>query len=417
MDKANVSSSKSSYDTSDCSSYESDSKVSYARLAKIASIQQGELDSLRKTIKKSETLLIDEIEKGQTLTNEHAALKEKFEELSSRIDLLSVDYDKLTYEFLQRKMALERMKEAHEELENVNLSLMAQQGSEANHKTDSPCLTCLERSKTDSKGKAPIIIDDTNASNEENPAVTEELLRLKNLFETGMFKSVQGHQYLCDILRKALLHRNPRNDGVGFERKINPDGTYWEPEQYPKTVWVVAKEKPIDIANLSGFDCKMNKAIVDESLDSDYKLMKDEQGKVTAEYVGTPPKNGFYKRQIWVQKALVEKLPANHTMQGKSLVPPNHFYSLETINDPLVTESNVPQKKYYRTGRHTYRPHNNRTKIAYAHTYANHSQRTYIYGVLDGTPKQYTPVRFNIASTSASTSSQSPARLWVVKKN
>src|ERR1041385_6043793 len=417
MAKAKVSSSKSTYDTSDCSSYDSDSKISYAKLAKIASIQQDELDSRSKTIKKSETLLIDEIEKSQTLTNEHEALKEKFEELSSRHDLLSVDHEKLTYEFLQRKVALEKLTEAHEELENVNLSLMAQQGSEAIDKTESPCLDCLERSKTDSKGKAPIVIDDTNASDEENPAVTEELLRLKKLFETGMFKSVQGHQYLCDIVRKALLHRNPRNEGVGFERKINPDGTYWEPEQYPKTVWVLAKEKPVDIANLSGFDCKMNKVIVDESLDSDYKLMKDEQGKVSAEYVGTPPKNGFYKRQIWVQKALVEKLPANHSMQGKPSVPPNHFYSLETRNDPLVTESNVPQKQYYRTGHHTYRPHNNRTKIAYAHTYANHSQRTYIYGVLDGPPKQYNPVLFNIASTSASTSSKSPARLWVVKKN
>src|SRR3954466_6142916 len=169
---------------------------------------------------------------------------------------------------------------------------MAQQGSEANHKTDSPCLTCLERSKTDSKGNA-IIFDDTNASDEENPAVTEELLRLKNLFESGMFKSLQGHQYLCDILRKALLHRNPRNEGVGFKRKINPDGTYREPEQYPKTVWVLAKEKTIDIANLSGFSCKIDKAIVDESLYSDYKLIKDQAGKVPAENVGTPPENGF----------------------------------------------------------------------------------------------------------------------------
>src|SRR4051812_40306958 len=416
MAKPKVSSTKPNYDCSDCSSYDSDAKISYGKLAKIASIQQDELDSLSRIIKKSETLLIDEMEKGQTLTNEHEALKEKFEELSSRHDLLSVDYEKLTYEFLQRKMALEKLKEAHEELENVNLSLMAQQGSEANDKTDSPCLTCLERSKTISKGKA-IVIDETNASDEENPAVTEELLRLKNLFESGMFKSVQGHQYLCDILRKALLHRNPRNDGVGFERKMNPDGTYWEPEQYPKTVWVLAKGNPIDIANLSGFDCKMNKAIVDESLDSDYKLIKDEQGKVTAEYVGTPPKNGFYKRQIWVKKALVEKLPAYHTLQGKSSVPPNHFYSLETRNDSLVPESNAPQKQYYRTGRFTYRPHENDTKIAYAHSYPNHSQRTYIYGVLDGSPKQYTPVRFNIASPCASTSSQSPARLWVVKKN
>src|SRR3954462_14037340 len=181
-----------------------------------------------------------------------------------------------------------------------------------------------------------------------------------------MFKSVQGHQHLCDILRKALLHRNPRKEGVGFERKLNPDDTYWEPEQFPKTVWVLVKEKHIDIANLSGFSCKIDKAIVDESLDSDYKLIKDQAGKVSAEYIGTPPKNGFYKRQIWVRKSLIEKLPANHSIQGKSSVPSKHFYSLEERKDSLVPESNVPQKEYYRTSRYTYRPHDNHNKIAYA---------------------------------------------------
>src|ERR1044071_9480166 len=147
MSKAKVSSSKNSYDTSDGSAYECHSRISYAKLAKIASIQQDELDSLSETIQKSETLLIDEIEKGQTLTNEHPALKEKYDELSSRHDLLSVDYEKLTYEFLQRKMALEKLREANEELESVNLTLMAQQGSEAKNESTSPCLTCLERSK------------------------------------------------------------------------------------------------------------------------------------------------------------------------------------------------------------------------------------------------------------------------------
>src|SRR3954469_13308509 len=131
MAKAKVSSSKNSYDTSDGSPYESNSRISYAKLAKIASIQHNELDSLSETIQKFETLLIDEIEKGQTLTNEHAALKEKFDELSAWHDLLSADHEKLNYEFLQRKIALEKLKEAHEELENINLSLMAQQGSEA----------------------------------------------------------------------------------------------------------------------------------------------------------------------------------------------------------------------------------------------------------------------------------------------
>ena len=181
MAKAKVSSSKASYDTSECSSYESDSKVSYAKLA---SRQQDELDSLSKTIKKSEVLLIDEIEKGQTLTNEHEALKLKFEDLQSRHDLLSADHEKLTYEFLQRKVALENLKEAHEDFESVNLSLMSQQGSEAKPVSDSPCLTYLERSNTDSRGKAPMFPNATNAFDEENPAITEELLRLQDLFES-----------------------------------------------------------------------------------------------------------------------------------------------------------------------------------------------------------------------------------------
>ena len=44
--------------------------------------------------------------------------------------------------------------------------------------------------KTDSisKGKEPIIIDDTNPSDEENATVTKELLRLKELFEQGWSK-------------------------------------------------------------------------------------------------------------------------------------------------------------------------------------------------------------------------------------
>src|SRR3954470_7389624 len=415
MAKAKVSSSQASYDTSECSSYESDSKLSYAKLA---SRQQDELDSLSKTIEKSKVLLIDEIEKGQTLTNAHEALKLKFDELQSRHDLLSADHEKLTYKFLQRKVALENLKEAHEELESINLTLIAQQGSEAKFVSDSPCLTCLERSNTESRGKAPMFPDITNASVEENTAVTEELLRLKNLFESGMFKSVEGHQYLCDILRKALLHRNPRNEGVGFERKLNPDGTYWEPEQYPKTVWVLAKEKPIDIANLSGFSCKIDKAIVDESLDSNYKLIKDQAGKVSAEYVGTPPKNGFYKRQIWVCKSLIEKLPPNHSMQGKPTVPPRHFYSLEERNDPLVPETNIPQKEYYRVDRTTYLHRDNNDKISISHRYANPSSKNYVYGVLDGSPRKINSTRkTNATSTSTSAPSQSPARLWVVNKN
>src|SRR4051812_48738002 len=52
MAKAKVSSSKNSYNTSDGYAYESNSRISYAKLAKISSIQQDELDSLSETIKK-----------------------------------------------------------------------------------------------------------------------------------------------------------------------------------------------------------------------------------------------------------------------------------------------------------------------------------------------------------------------------
>ena len=64
MAKSKVSASKVSYDTSSDSAYEHKSKVSYAKLIKIASIQQDELDSLTETIKKSKILLIDEMERS-----------------------------------------------------------------------------------------------------------------------------------------------------------------------------------------------------------------------------------------------------------------------------------------------------------------------------------------------------------------
>jgi hypothetical protein len=48
-----------------------------------------------------------------------------------------------------------------------------------------------------------------------------------------MYKSLKGHQTLCDVLKKQILNRNPRKEGIAFERKLNADGTYWKPEQYP----------------------------------------------------------------------------------------------------------------------------------------------------------------------------------------
>ena len=66
----------------------------------------------------------------------------------------------------------------------------------------------------------------TNPSIEEIAALSDENCRLRSLVEDGMLKSLKGHQTLCDMLKKSILNKNPRKEGLGFERKLNVDGTY-----------------------------------------------------------------------------------------------------------------------------------------------------------------------------------------------
>ena len=118
-----------------------------------------------------------------------------------------------------------------------------------------PCLKCLERDNAISLAEcstaATVAISSTadvvtNPSAEDTTTIADENARLKTLLEIGMYKSLKGHQTLCDILKKQILNRNPRKEGVGFERKMNVDGSYWKPEQYPKTTWVAAKGSSVD---------------------------------------------------------------------------------------------------------------------------------------------------------------------------
>ena len=98
-----------------------------------------------------------------------------------------------------------------------------------------PCSQCLKRSNADSNAEISNAIieniatnmnDISNPSPEEFVAISDENCRLKNLLETGMLKSLKGHQTLCDVLKKSILHKNPRKEGLGFERKLNVDATY-----------------------------------------------------------------------------------------------------------------------------------------------------------------------------------------------
>ena len=153
----------------------------------------------------------------------------------------------------------------------------------------------------------------TNPSSEDTTTIADENARLKTLLETGMYKSLKGHQTLCDVLKKQILNRNPRKEGVGFERKMNADGSYWKPEQYPKTTWVAAKEPSVDPSTLSGFTCA-NPTVIDESFDANYKLFKNQNGEVFARYIGTNCRNGPPMKKIWVPKRCLENLPVNVIM-------------------------------------------------------------------------------------------------------
>ena len=78
---------------------------------------------------------------------------------------------------------------------------------------------------------------------------------------------------------------------------MNADGSYWKPEQYPKTTWVAAKEPSVDPSTLYGFTCA-DPIIIDESFDANYKLFKNQNGEVFARYIGTNCRNGPPMKKI-----------------------------------------------------------------------------------------------------------------------
>ena len=127
------------------------------------------------------------------------------------------------------------MKAAHEDIQKENESLRAQQISFAQEGFEPPCLKCIERDNATSVAECStadtIALSSTtdvvaNPSAEDTTAVADENAMLKTFLETGMYKSLKGHRTLCDVLKKQILNRNPRKEGVGFERKMNVDGSY-----------------------------------------------------------------------------------------------------------------------------------------------------------------------------------------------
>lgn len=193
------------------------------------------MEKIQKLLDKSDDLLDEEMNRSQSLIEDIKNLQVKYDELLSHHDTLSSDHEKLSYEYLQRKQELEKLRASHDDLRTKNDSLLAQQISTAQDDFVPPCLKCLEHDNANSSAECSTVSESTisstvdvatNPSSEEATALTDENARLKTLLETGMYKSIKGHQTLCDVLKKQILNRNPRKEDIGFERNINVDGTY-----------------------------------------------------------------------------------------------------------------------------------------------------------------------------------------------
>ena len=164
------------------------------------------------------------------------------------------------------------------------------------------------------------------------------------------------------------------------------NGSYWKPEQYPKTIWVLAEMPPPDPYTLSGYD-NVSSDVVIESFDSNYKLFKDVNGEVFARYIGTNCRNGPPVKQIWVLKELITNLPMN-----------------ADANELRVSSADNASKEheYEHISSNHFVHREAQTKNAYSYDYLVIPQ----YHAM----RQCSPRR----STNAS---RPPVRMWVVKKN
>ena len=211
---------------------------SYVKLASLATKQQRALEKVQYMLNKSDDILGEEMDQSKALAESLQGLHSKFDVLQGHHNTLLSDHEKLSLELLQRKQDLEKLRVSYEDLQKDRDSLLAQQISATQEEFVPPCLMCIERESANSSpecSNASNVTNSspasaiTNSSSEDIASITDDA-GLKELYMTSMYKSLKGHQTLCDVLKKQILNRNPRKEGIAFERKLNADGTYWKPE-------------------------------------------------------------------------------------------------------------------------------------------------------------------------------------------
>ena len=222
------------------------------------------------------------------------------------------------------------------------------------------------------------------------------------------------------MLKKQILNRNPRKEGIAFERKLNADGTYWKPKQYPKTTWVAAKGPPVDPSNLSGFACESPQSD-DESIDSNYKLFKNQNGEVFARYVGTNYRNSSPMKKIWVPKRCLENLQVNVIMtppvknrnpRSNSSYGPNSSYGSKSSYEHHQANLSVSQGRskdygyvHYSSNYYVHKSSKNFSAYSYAYSNPSYVKRN---GLASIPSFSYGAHRMM--------NSLPPLQMWVVKK-
>ena len=183
---------------------------SYVKLASLATKQQRALEKAYYMLNKSDDMLGEEMDRSKALAESLQRLHANYDTLQDQHNTLLSDHEKLSYEFLQRKQDLEKLRVSYEDLQKERDSLLAQQISASQEEFVPPFLKCIEREYANSSpecSNATNVSNFSHASAIANPS-SEDIASiiddagLKELYMTGMYKSLKGHQTLCDVLKK-----------------------------------------------------------------------------------------------------------------------------------------------------------------------------------------------------------------------
>ena len=149
---------------------------SYVKLASLATKQQRALEKAHYMLNKNDDMLGEEMDQSKALAESLQRLHTKYDTLQDQHNTLLSDHEKLSYEFLQRKQDLEKLRVSYEDLQKERDSLLAQQISAAQDEFVPPCLKCIERESTNSSPES------SNASIAANSSivsvVTNSFLRI-----------------------------------------------------------------------------------------------------------------------------------------------------------------------------------------------------------------------------------------------